>query len=83
MSIVENRISKIDFKTQLINNINLLSEEQQKQMLWQVKNMLLMNQANILDGSVEPNNMTMEEIVAEQYAAKVEIAEARRKNAQK
>ena len=65
-------IASQNIKLEITQSIDFLTEKQQKQLMKEVKNMLITNQAKKLQGSVKPNNITMEEIVAETKAARKE-----------
>ena len=49
---------------QIINKVNLLTSQQQNELMKNVDKMLRLNWCKELNDSVEPNNITMEEIVA-------------------
>ena len=61
-----------NIKSEIIQSINFLTVEQQEQLIKEVNRMLRWNTIKDLENSVKPNNITMEEIVAETKAARKE-----------
>ncbi len=65
---------------QIMSLINSLTLKQQKELMEEVNRMARLNRINDLNNSIAPNNITMEEIVAETKAAR---KERDKKNAKK
>ena len=62
--------NKKDITEQIVNAIALLDTNQQNILLEEVNKMLRYNWLNEINNSISPNNITMEEIVAETRAAR-------------
>ena len=62
--------NKKNITEQIVNAIALLDTNQQNTLLEEVNKMLRYNWLNEINNSISPNNITMEEIVAETKAAR-------------
>jgi DNA-binding protein H-NS len=71
--------TKNNIADEMINIVNSLTINQQKELMNEASKMARMNRIEKLNCSVKPNNITMEEIVAETKAARREADENARK----